>query len=73
MQFLWFIAGADGSVTMKMRGNPLDWQGDVKGNLMTAFAELIEEMMGDEVIEYEVDDNADNVIHLKLKQGQSHE
>jgi hypothetical protein len=69
MQFLWFIAGSDGSVTQKMRGSPNDWSEDVKANLLMAIAGLAEEIVGDEVVEYEVDPESDNVIHLNISRG----
>ena len=65
MQFLWFVAGADGSVTMRLRGDPADWSDDVKANLICAFVDLVEEIRGEEIVEYEVDPESDNVIHLK--------
>lgn len=69
MQFLWFTSGPDGSVTMKMRGNTEDWSETVKANLLTAIADLAQELCGEEVVEYEVDETADNVIHLNLNRG----
>jgi len=71
MQFLWFVMGANGSVTMKMRGNPSDWSEAVQANLILAIADLVEEIRGEEIIEYEVDAEADNVIHLNLTKVKS--
>ena len=65
MQFLWFSSNVDGSVSMRFRGDPADWSDDVKANLICAFVDLVEEIRGDEVVEYEVDPESDNVIHLK--------
>jgi len=65
MQFLWFSSNVDGSVSMKFRGDPVDWSDDVKANLLGAIADLVQEIVGEEVVEYEVDAEADNVIHLK--------
>ena len=65
MQFLWFVSGPDGSVTMRLRGDPADWSEAVKANLLTAIADLAEEIIGEEIVEYEVDPESDNVIHLK--------
>jgi len=66
MQFLWFSSNVDGSVTMKFRGEPTEWSDDVKANLLVAIADLVQEIVGEEVVEYEVDPESDNVIHLKL-------
>jgi len=66
MQFLWFSSNVDGSVTMKFRGEPVEWSEDVKANLLVAIADLVQEIVGEEVVEYEVDPESDNVIHLKL-------
>jgi len=66
MQFLWFSSNVDGSVTMKFRGEPTEWSEDVKANLLVAIADLVQEIVGEEVVEYEVDPESDNVIHLKL-------
>jgi hypothetical protein len=66
MQFLWFSSNVDGSVTMKFRGEPVEWSDDVKANLLVAIADLVQEIVGEEVVEYEVDPESDNVIHLKL-------
>jgi hypothetical protein len=65
MQFLWFSSNVDGSVTMKFRGDPVEWSDDVKANLLGAIADLVQEIVGEEVVEYEVDAEASNVIHLK--------
>jgi hypothetical protein len=65
MQFLWFSSNVDGSVSMRFRGDPAEWSDDVKANLIHAFADLAEEIIGEEVVEYEVDAEASNVIHLK--------
>lgn len=65
MQFLWFSSNVDGSVSMRFRGDPADWSDDVKANLICAFVDLVEEIRGEEVVEYEVDPESDNVIHLK--------
>jgi hypothetical protein len=65
MQFLWFSSNVDGSVTMKFRGEPTEWSEDVKANLLGAIADLVQEIIGEEVVEYEVDAEASNVIHLK--------
>ena len=51
---------------MRFRGDPADWSDDVKANLICAFVDLVEEIRGEEVVEYEVDPESDNVIHLKL-------
>lgn len=69
MQFLWFVSGPDGSVTMKMRGNAEDWSEAVKANLLVAIADLAQELCGEEIVEYEVDETASNVIHLNLNRG----
>jgi len=66
MQFLWFSSNVDGSVTMKFRGEPVEWSDDVKANLLVAIADLVQEIVGEEVVEYEVDPESDNVIHLKI-------
>jgi len=66
MQFLWFSSNVDGSVSMKFRGDPVDWSDDVKANLLGAIADLVQEIVGEEIVEYEVDPESDNVIHLKL-------
>jgi len=66
MQFLWFSSNVDGSVTMKFRGEPVEWSEDVRANLLVAIADLVQEIVGEEVVEYEVDPESDNVIHLKL-------
>ena len=50
---------------MRFRGDPADWSDDVKANLICAFVDLVEEIRGEEVVEYEVDPESDNVIHLK--------
>jgi len=50
---------------MRFRGDPAKWSDDVKANLICAFADLAEEIIGEEVVEYEVDAEASNVIHLK--------
>ena len=65
MQFLWFSSNVDGSVSMRFRGDPADWSDDVKANLICAFVDLVEEIRGEEIVEYEVDPESDNVIHLK--------
>jgi len=65
MQFLWFSSNVDGSVSMKFRGEPTEWSDDVKANLLAALSDLVQEIVGEEVVEYEVDAEADNVIHLK--------
>jgi len=65
MQFLWFSSNVGGSVTMKFRGEPTEWSEDVKANLLGAIADLVQEIIGEEVVEYEVDAEASNVIHLK--------
>jgi hypothetical protein len=41
MQFLWFLAHDDGSVTMKYRGEPDDWDEAVKSNLLMAVKDLL--------------------------------
>ena len=66
MQFLWFSSNVDGSVSMRFRGDPADWSDDVKANLICACGDLVEEIRGEEIVEYEVDPESDNVIHLKL-------
>ena len=63
---MWFSSNVDGSVTMKFRGEPVEWSDDVKANLLVAIADLVQEIVGEEVVEYEVDPESDNVIHLKL-------
>lgn len=65
MQFLWFSSNVDGSVSMKFRGEPTEWSDDVKTNLLVALSDLVQEIVGEEVVEYEVDAEASNVIHLK--------
>ena len=65
MQFLWFSSNVDGSVSMKFRGDTVDWSDDVKANLLVALSELVQEIVGEEIVEYEVDAEASNVIHLK--------
>ena len=50
---------------MKFRGEPTEWSEDVKANLLGAIADLVQEIIGEEVVEYEVDAEASNVIHLK--------
>ena len=65
MQFLWFSSNVDGSVSMKFRGEPTEWSDDVKANLLAALSDLVQEIVGEEVVEYEVDAEASNVIHLK--------
>ena len=65
MQFLWFSSNVDGSVSMKFRGEPIEWSDDVKANLLVALSDLVQEIVGEEIVEYEVDAEADNVIHLK--------
>ena len=42
MQFLWFLAHNDGSVTMKYRGEPDDWDEAVKNNLLMAVKDLLD-------------------------------
>jgi hypothetical protein len=42
MQFLWFLSHDDGSVTMKYRGEPDDWDDAVKSNLLMAVKDLLE-------------------------------
>ena len=69
MQFLWFSSNVDGSVSMRFRGDPADWSDDVKANLICAFVDLVEEIRGEEVVEYEVDPESDNVIHLSISRG----
>lgn len=54
---------------MRFRGDPADWSDDVKANLICAFADLAEEIIGEEVVEYEVDPESDNVIHLNISRG----
>jgi hypothetical protein len=66
MQFLWFSSNVDGSVTMKFRGEPVEWSDDVKANLLVAIVDLAQEIVGEEIVEYEIDPESDNVIHLKL-------
>ena len=50
---------------MKFRGEPTEWSDDVKANLLVALSDLVQEIVGEEVVEYEVDAEASNVIHLK--------
>ena len=69
MQFLWFSSNVDGSVSVRFRGDPADWSDDVKANLICAFADLAEEIIGEEVVEYEVDPESDNVIHLSINRS----
>jgi len=66
MQLLWFSSNVDGSVTMKFRGVPVEWSDDVKANLLVAIVDLAQEIVGEEIVEYEIDPESDNVIHLKL-------
>jgi len=42
MQFLWFLAHSDGSVSMKYRGDPDEWDEAIKANLLMAVKDLIE-------------------------------
>jgi len=63
---LWFSSNVDGSVTMKFRGEPVEWSDDVKANLLVAIVDLAQEIVGEEIVEYEIDPESDNVIHLKL-------
>ena len=54
MQFLWFLAHEDGSVTMKYRGEPDEWDEAVKANVIMAVRDLVEDMTGEDIDDIEI-------------------
>jgi len=54
MQFLWFLAHEDGSVTMKYRGEPDEWDEAVKANVIMAVRDLVEGMTGEDIADIEI-------------------
>lgn len=48
MQFLWFLAHSDGSVSMKYRGDPDEWDEAVKNNLLVAVKDLLDGLSDDD-------------------------
>jgi|GEM_PF-6143556 len=73
MQFLWFLAHDDGSVTMKYRGEPDEWDEAVKANVIMAVRELVEGMTGEDISEIEIVETEDlpesvaNIVPFKPK------
>ena len=54
MQFLWFLAHEDGSVTMKYRGEPDEWDEALKANVIMAVRDLVEGMTGEDIADIEI-------------------
>lgn len=50
MQFLWFSAREDGSVTMKYRGNPDEWDEALQANVLAALRDLVLDMTGEDIL-----------------------
>ena len=49
MNFLWFSARKDGSVTMRYRGNPDEWDEALKENFLCAVRDLVLDMTGEDI------------------------
>jgi len=71
MQFLWFLAHDDGSVTMKYRGDPDEWDEAIKANLLMVVKDLIEGLTHEEPEELQTVEELpaaiDNVIPYRTK------